>query len=261
MDRKAGAGGTAGARGGVATVSVTVSGLASRAAGLRHRLARAAADLASFALPQRCPGCGAAADPGRLLCAICERRIPPVGVPLCVRCLALEREPHGCHRHRRHAAWAAWVYDERAALVVHALKFGGHTRLAAPLGEAIARALPPGYRPDVVTEIPLHPARRRERGFDQAALLADAVSRTLGAPRVAALERRRPTRGQTQLPAAARRADVHGAFALRDPHAWQGRHVLVVDDVLTTGATLDAALAPLLAAGAETTCAVLCWAS
>ncbi|MFI5371190.1 MAG: ComF family protein [Candidatus Eisenbacteria bacterium] len=226
-----------------------------------RRVTRVVADLVAFALPSRCAGCGGAALPERALCAACERRIPPVGTPLCVRCLAGERAPHGCHRHPAHRAWAAWVYDERAAVVVHALKFEGRTRLAARLGETIARALPPGYRPDVVAEVPLHPARRRERGFDQAALLADAVSRMLGTPRVAALQRRRATRGQSRLSAAARRAEMGGAFALRDPRAWHGRRVLVVDDVLTTGATLDAALAPLAAAGAETTCAVLCWAS
>jgi competence protein ComFC len=225
------------------------------------RLAGAWEALAGFCFPELCAACGARSTGTGPLCAVCEAAIPPVAAPLCVRCLARGGAPSGCGRHRTHTAWAAWVYDERAARIVHALKFEGRTGLAHAHGRTIARALPPGYRPDVVIEVPLHPSRRRERGFDQAGLLAVSVARELGAPHVTALVRTRATRGQTLLPAAARRADVSGAFALRDDNAWRGRRVLVVDDVLTTGATLDAALAPLHAAGAETLSAVLAWAS
>ena len=217
--------------------------------------------LVAFALPQRCPGCGRAAPRRELLCAACVARIPRLATALCTRCLVEEREPAGCTRHHGRTAWAAWVYDERVAAVIAALKYGARPDLAAALGRRIAAALPPGTRPDLVLEVPLHPARRRERGYNQAELLADAVARELGAPRlVSALARTRATREQAGLGPAARRANPAGAFVVTEPRALEGRNVLIVDDVLTTGSTLEGCLAPLAACGAAATAATLAWA-
>jgi ComF family protein len=224
-------------------------------------LGRVARDLVAFALPQRCPGCGAAAAPERLLCAGCLARIPSFSTALCVRCLATGREAVGCLRHPGFAARAAWIYDERAALVVHALKYGERPGLAEALGGEMARTLPQGYRPDLVLEVPLHRARRRERGYNQAAVLADALAVALAAPRLpGALTRMRPTRTQARLGPAERRANLAGAFRVERPGSLAGRSVLIVDDVLTTGATLEACLAPLREAGAESTAVTLAWA-
>jgi len=232
---------------------------------MRATLARVSAvarDLIAFALPQRCPGCGIEADPSRLLCDACRTRIPRLESELCVRCLAAGREPAGCRAHPGYASGAAWIYDERAARVIHALKYGERTALACGLAHEMARALPPGYRPDLVVEIPLHRTRRRERGYNQAALLADALAEAIGAPRLAgALERARPTRAQARLGPAARRLNVAGAFRVRHPGALAGRSVLIVDDVLTTGATLESALESLLRAGADARAMALAWAA
>ena len=224
---------------------------------------RALGDLERFVAPQACPSCGVALGHAAVLCAACEARIPRLDQVLCVRCLVAGREPDRCTRHARaFRAVAAWIYDERAALVVQALKFGARPALAERLGGAIARALPRGYRADMVIEVPLHAARRRERGYDQAALLAHAVARALDAPAPAGLlVRTRATAEQSRLRATQRRDNLAGAFTVPRPGAVRGRRVLVVDDVLTTGATLEAALAALHAAGAEPHGATLAWAS
>ena len=138
---------------------------------------------------------------------------------------------------------------------LHAFKFGGRRGLAAPLGDLIAElglgALP-GAAPDLLVPVPLHRRRARERGYNQSALLAMRVARAWGLP-VAhdALARIAPTRPQTELDAAARRGNVRGAFAARRPEAVAGRHVLLVDDVFTTGATAAECARCLVGAGAE----------
>jgi len=221
-----------------------------------------ARDLMAFALPQRCPGCGREADPQRFLCDGCRASIPRFESALCVRCLAAGREPVGCLAHRGCATHARWLYDERAARVIHALKYGERTVLARWLGAELAQALPPGYRPDLVVDVPLHRTRRRERGYNQAALLADSLAGVIAAPRlVAALERVRPTRAQARLGPEARRRNLAGAFRVADPHALAGRSVLIVDDVLTTGATLESALGALADAKADARAVVLAWAA
>ncbi len=224
-------------------------------------LAALARDLEAFAFPQRCPGCGALASPERLLCARCLERIPRVAFAVCAACLARGQEPVGCLRHPARQVWPAWLYDERAAVLVHALKYRERPGLAAALGTAMAESLPVGLAPDLVTAVPLHPARRRERGYNQAALLAEALAAAVGAPFLpGALARTRPTRPQARLEPEARRRNLAGAFAVRDARALAGRRVLVVDDVITTGATLEACLASLAGAGAHPAGAALAWA-
>ena len=220
-----------------------------------------AADLADFAFPQRCPGCGAPARAARFLCDPCLARVPRISFAVCARCLAAGRDPSSCRLHPGHEVWPAWVYDERAALLVHAFKYDGRTDLAPALGPALARVAPPAPRCDLVLAMPLHPARRRERGYNQAALLADALSGTLGAPHVhGVLERVRPTRPQARLDPAARRRNLDGAFRVARPEWIEGRSVLLVDDVITTGATFESALRVLGRAGARASGIALAWA-
>lgn len=220
------------------------------------------ASIADALLPQRCPGCGVPADAATLLCARCASRVPRLRTALCARCLASGRDGAPCARHHGFHVYAAWDFDERAAAVVHALKYRGRPALAAGLGPELAAALPPAWRrPDLVLEVPLHTARERERGYNQSAVLAEALAEALGAPRLeAAIRRTRATPPQARLGPAERRANLAGAFAIEAPKRLRGRRVLLVDDVLTTGATLDAALGALHDAGAVAAGVTLAWA-
>ena len=130
---------------------------------------------------------------------------------------------------------------------MHALKYDGCRSLAKPLGQLMrqhGRDVIDGA--DVVVPVPLHGRRRRARGFNQ----AEDLARQIGLPVVHALRRVRATSSQTDLPAARRHANVRDAFARRRGRNVRGWRVLVVDDVCTTGATIEACARVLRQAGA-----------
>jgi len=151
-------------------------------------------------------------------------------------------------------ARAAARYGDVVREVLHALKFKGRRGLAAPLGDLLVEAMETGLPlgpPDLLVPVPLHPRRQRERGFNQASLLAHRIGRACGlAVADGALVRAVATVSQTALEAPARRANVRSAFRLRRPELVAGRHVVVIDDILTTGATASECVAVLQAGGA-----------
>jgi len=184
--------------------------------------------------PPSCPGCDGLLPVGRA--AFC-----PACLPLIERASESQRPPN--------RAAAAFIYGGPLADAVLRLKYAGRSELAPGLGALLAEAaLAYAGAIDRVLPLPLHPARLRERGFNQSVLLARPVARALGAPLdTASLVRVRPTHEQASLPRASRADNVCGAFAARRTLALQ--RVLLIDDVRTTGATLASAAEALLAAG------------
>ncbi|HSL76340.1 MAG TPA: hypothetical protein VK867_05305, partial [Candidatus Limnocylindrales bacterium] len=142
---------------------------------------------------------------------------------------------------------------------LHAIKYTGEQRLADPLGTAVAkrwRAV--GVGADVVVNVPVHADRERQRGYDQAALIARRAARDLGVPFVPALRRARATIAQFDLDRRDRARNVKGAFVVDTRYAGgvQARWVVLVDDVVTTGATLAACATALHDAGAVAVSAI-----
>ncbi len=134
---------------------------------------------------------------------------------------------------------------------IHAFKYGGRTELASPLAELMVSAWNEEPFPvDCIMPVPLHSTRLRERGYDQAALLARELAAQIKLPVLSqGLERTRITEAQTSLSAPDRRKNVAGAFTASGPWV-KGRSVLLVDDVCTTGSTLDACTEVLRRVGA-----------
>lgn len=145
---------------------------------------------------------------------------------------------------------SAGPFDGWLRRAVIAFKYEDETARATPLGDLLRGALEEVDGLDGLVPVPLHARRRRERGYNQAALLCDRVGATIGIPTLDVLARERETRAQVGLGAEARRANVAGAFGMAPGRNVTGLRLALVDDVCTTGSTLAACAAVLVAAGA-----------
>ena len=239
-------------------MDLALSGIHSRG---RHALARAVRPVLDFALPPRCPGCGAVTEEPHRFCLDCWSGLAFLGEPccarcalpfdygsdaaiLCGRCLA---EPPVYDRLR-----AAVAYGEISRIVALKLKYGGRPGVAETMARFMVRHLE-GEAGGLIAPVPLHRWRIWRRGYNQSALIASALARRTGSE--AALDlllRVKATPPLRGLGPRERREAVRGAFRINPRHkpALKGRAVVLVDDVYTSGATANACAAVLKRAGA-----------
>jgi ComF family protein len=219
--------------------------------GAVSRLGRLALDLI---YPPRCAVCGTG---GVFLCERCSEALPRADGPRCSRCWLPLRGPEcfACAQHPPHLERlrSAFRYEAGVIHLVHAFKFGGQSSLAPSLGALLADAYDRhALETGVIVPVPLTGSRRRIRGYNQALLMANELSSRTGVPVAEAL--RRTGHSTTQAGSASaeeRRRNVEGVFSLARGHEVAGARVLLIDDVATTGATLDACASVLLESGAR----------
>lgn len=189
-----------------------------------------------------CPDCQTDLPLNTPACSRCGEPLPTPTATLCGRCLYVSPPYDTLH--------APFRYHPPADYLVKSLKFHGHLTCGAVMGHLLAesaRALP---KPDLIVPIPLHGNRLRQRGFNQALEIARPISRLLDIPIVTnKCVRRRSTVPQSGLSAKERRANVRGAFAVHG--LLSGLHVVVLDDVVTTGHTVNEFTRAILATGAQ----------
>jgi predicted amidophosphoribosyltransferase len=216
------------------------------------------AQLVALAVPPRCAACRAPCRrAAEVLCRGCRRALPWLPAACCERCAL----PLPCGRCPARAApfaaaWSAVAYEGTARDALHALKFAGARPLADVMAAQIAAGAPPGLLAGAIVPVPAHPGRRRRRGYDPAELLARALARRTGLPLRRVLSRPGGAARQLGAPRHVRRAP--GRLAIAAVRAAPPA-VVLVDDVHTTGATLEACAAALRRAGAGRVVAVT-WA-
>ncbi len=219
--------------------------------------------LAALLWPPRCLLCGEPGRQGRDLCRPCGDALP-WNRRACLRCaLPLTASESACGHCLRHPplvdeTHAALVYAFPVDRLLPRLKFHADLACGRLLSQLMIEAFAALPRPDALIPLPLHRHRLRARGYDQALELARPLARAFALPLLDdALIRRRGTPPQSRLDAAARRRNLRGAFAVAST-APLPAHVAVIDDVVTTGATLHAAAHALRRAGAQRVDAWVC---
>ena len=208
------------------------------------KLRRAIGDLHALIFPPSCPICNATMREGeQVLCNRCRVAMPMTGYIGRID-NAMERRLWGLMPFVQASALYFYIEGSPYRHIIHAFKYGSKWRLARDMGEWLGGEMARSKafdEIDVIVPVPLHPLRRMWRGYNQSEYLAEGVAKALGRPIDSrSLRRTRYTTSQTRHTKNQRWDNVHGRFAMRRGASFAGRHVLLVDDVFTTGATLCA---------------------
>jgi ComF family protein len=221
---------------------------------LSHHLLDIGAKFTRFLPAQPCLLCGANTHDG-LCCAACDADLPRLAEEHCPVCALPALAGAVCGRCLKQPppfdhTVAAFSYQFPLDKLIQALKYRERLILVSFLAEALTRRIT--TRPDCIVALPLHPTRLRERGFNQSLLLARQISRRLAIPLLPdACERVRNTPPQSSLPWKERDKNMRQAFACRPGADVRGKHVAIVDDVMTTGASIGELARALKQAGAS----------
>ena len=235
----------------------------------RRPLSRTIGTLVELFYPSNCVVCGAPQPPGELLCNSCRGTLLPIKAPFCQTCSRpFEGVIDGpfdcpnCEDWQPAFRCAVSAYLARGTMreLVHRFKYNGHFYLRSLLAEFLMEAVNDdriqAIPIDAFVPVPLHPTRRRERGFNQAEALAQVLSRNVQVPVCNILARRVYTSTQTRFDRIDRMENLRNAFSLSENRPMRGKHLVLVDDVLTTGATLHNCAKTLLVNGAESVRAI-----
>lgn len=218
-----------------------------------------------FLLPADCASCSAALsdDPVPLFCAGCWATIAPLGHTRCARCDRPFPSPAATTHSPNHLcqscverppsytkAWTLYPYLPPLQDAICLFKYRGKVSLASPLACLMIDRLPPLNSLDLIMPVPLHPQRLREREFNQSLLLADRIGRHLNIPvSLTDLTRIAPSPAQTTLTRKGRLKNLRGAFAVRHSTSIADKRILLIDDVFTTGTTVNECAKTLRKAG------------
>ena len=198
--------------------------------------------LVAILFPERCVSCGEVILPGEGVCAACHVAWPTIGVPVCPYC-GLEKAWCDCHRRRRHyeRVVASWYYDGAAARAVLRMKENDDPLAVAYFADVLADTVWQHYEDvafDGVAFVPTTRRERRRRGYNPGERIARATAKRLGLPCLPYLRKIYETAPQKKLTAEQRGGNLLGAFDVTTK-TLEGKTILLVDDVVTTGATLD----------------------
>lgn len=205
--------------------------------------------------PHRCLFCGSPVTASERICEMCMEALPIIGAPVCFFC-GISKADCAC-REKRHfydAIIAPFYYEGAVAKGIRLMKFAGRTENAEYFGEAISVCASHYYSEiafDCVCFVPESEDVLKERGYNQSRLLAESVSRYLNVPCGELLKKLYTTKPQRTLSAAERQGNVLGVFETNPEEITAGKKILLIDDIKTTGATLDECAKSLLIAGAD----------